>query len=138
MTFPIIYNSTPCGTLKVHREGLYTVFSAESELRGGVLRLWLGTYSLGVMQPSGGKLTLCRRLTKAQLAAVPSFDRAVLSHERPAAAPALQFAPSKWQPRSDGTLISDSFIAIPAELRRVPPGVRLETIDGRQYLLFRY
>lgn len=138
MTFPIIYNSTPCGTLKVNREGLYTVFSAESELRNGILRLWLGTYSLGVMQPSGGKLTLCRRLTKAQLAAVPSFDRAVLSHEKPAHTPFCQPSSSVWSARGDGTLISDSFIAIPAELRRVPPGVRLETIDGRQYLLFRY
>ena len=138
MTFPIIYNSSPCGTLNICREGLYTVFTAECDAHPGILRLWLGNYPLGVMQPSGGKLRLCRRLTKAQQSAIPAFDRAVLSQERPTALPSPPSASSKWTPRGDGTLISESFIAIPAELRRVPPGVRLETIEGRQYLLFRY
>ena len=137
MTFPIIYNSAPCGTLEVRREGLYTVFSAKCEMRDGILRLWLGASPLGVMQPSDGMLTLCRRFTKAQLAAIPSFDRAVLSHEKPVPTPPRQPS-SMWRARGDGTLISEHFIAIPADLRRVPQGVRLETIDGRQYLLFRY
>lgn len=134
MNCKVYYNDLPCGTLSVCREGLYTVFTAECDFFPGILRLWLGSYPLGVMERRGSVLSLRKRLSKAQLSAVPGFEYAVLSPDKPAAKPTV----SGWISRGDGTLINDEFIAIPAELRRTPPGIRLEVIAGRQYLLFRY
>lgn len=163
MNYPIFRNASPCGTLRVSREGLYTVFSAECDCAPGILRLWLGTFMLGVMQPKGDKLVLTRRLTKSEFAAVPPFEQAVLAEAapirssyasvpapaqpasspvygdvEPVSSPISVSAESTWQLRSDGTLISDTYIAIPSALRRHPAGVRTQFINGQEYILFRY
>lgn len=47
-----------------------------------------------------------------------------------------------WTARKDGSLVARSgeryLVALPARLRRVPPGARLRRIGGREYLLFVY
>lgn len=46
-----------------------------------------------------------------------------------------------WERASMGTLVASCggivYTAIPATLRRAAPGVRLETINGREYIVFR-
>ena len=47
-----------------------------------------------------------------------------------------------WQERRDGSLVAKEgghiLLALPARLRRVPPGAHLRQIGGRDYLVFRY
>ena len=47
-----------------------------------------------------------------------------------------------WQQRRDGSLVAKEgghiLLALPARLRRVPPGAHLRQIGGRDYLVFRY
>lgn len=63
---------------------------------------------------------------------------------RPEAQPAGPVEPSMllWQERRDGSLVAKErghiLLALPARLRRVPPGAHLRQIGGRDYLVFRY
>ena len=63
---------------------------------------------------------------------------------RPEAQPAGPVEPSMllWQQRRDGSLVAKEgghiLLALPARLRRVPPGAHLRQIGGRDYLVFRY
>ena len=63
---------------------------------------------------------------------------------RPEAQPASPVEPSMllWQQRRDGSLVAKEgghiLLALPARLRRVPPGAHLRQIGGRDYLVFRY
>ena len=63
---------------------------------------------------------------------------------QPEAQPAGPVEPSMllWQQRRDGSLVAKEgghiLLALPARLRRVPPGAHLRQIGGRDYLVFRY
>lgn len=63
---------------------------------------------------------------------------------RPEAQPAGPAEPPilLWQERRDGSLVAKEgghiLLALPARLRRVPPGAHLRQIGGRDYLVFRY
>ena len=63
---------------------------------------------------------------------------------RPEVQPAGPVEPSMllWQQRRDGSLVAKEgghiLLALPARLRRVPPGAHLRQIGGRDYLVFRY
>ncbi len=76
MDFPILDNGTRIGTLTVTREGLYTRFAAEIPAREGLQRLWLcseqAAACLGLFTPEGDRLRLCRRLSRAELRALPA------------------------------------------------------------------
>lgn len=75
MEIPVYLNGEAAGTLRVSREGLYTVLEAEAPGQGGLVRLWVhgGGKSayLGVMQPVDGGLSLRRRCSRSVLAAFP-------------------------------------------------------------------
>lgn len=144
MNYDIYYNGSVCGMLRVEREGLLTVFSADCEMHDGILRLYVcgeDTKSLGVMQPLSGRLRLEKRLTANEVKALPEFRRLEL-----AASPPVPREPSitppklkaQWQACSDGTLMNDEYIALPCSLRHIPWGVRCECINGKEYLLFKY
>lgn len=63
---------------------------------------------------------------------------------QPEVQPAGPVEPSMllWQERRDGSLVAKEgghiLLALPARLRRVPPGAHLRQIGGRDYLVFRY
>lgn len=75
-SYPIIINEKEIGTLNVNKEGLMTVFEAQCDDPGELLRI--SVYGecegyLGVMMPKGeGRLHLCKRLSKASLTAFPN------------------------------------------------------------------
>ena len=75
MEIPVYLNGEAAGTLRVSREGLYTVLEAEVPGQDGPVRLWVhgGGKSayLGVMQPVGGGLSLRRRCSRRELSAFP-------------------------------------------------------------------
>ena len=63
---------------------------------------------------------------------------------RPEAQPAgpVELSMLLWQQRRDGSLVAKEgghiLLALPARLRRVPPGAHLRQSGGRDYLVFRY
>ena len=73
------------GSLRISRDGLYTVLEAEAPGCAGLVRLWAhgggkSTY-LGVMQPWSGGLWLRRRLSRRELADFPEPIEAVSDQE---------------------------------------------------------
>ncbi len=73
-SYPIYINGTRQGELRVHQEGLLTVFSGECTDPGVLLRLSLyGEHEayLGVMLPENGRLFLEKRFTRAAMAHFP-------------------------------------------------------------------
>ena len=99
MDFPILENGARIGTLTVAREGLYTRFEAEIAAREGLQRLWLcserASACLGLFTPTGDRLRLCRRLSRAELRELP--------------APLCYAALSEPPPKPDGEPDSDGF-----------------------------
>ena len=73
--YPIIIDSRTAGTLTVTPAGLTTEFLARCADPGRLIRLSVygegGEGYLGVMEPMGGALTLCRRLSRAAMALFP-------------------------------------------------------------------
>lgn len=155
--FPIMDGGRAVGTLQLRQDGLYTVLTAAAENTGCLTRLYLSgggeTVCLGVMTPIDGRLTLTRRLTKLELKPLPKRIELVSlrppeQRQVPAPAPGPDAEPQPasaaplWKVCPDGSLIrcdgSGTLIALPASLRRFPPGLRLMRINGREYLVFRY
>ena len=76
MELPIYENESPVGTLRVSRQGLYTVFAARLPAAPGLSRLWLQAANgaaapLGLLEPGEGARRLCRRLSRLELRALP-------------------------------------------------------------------
>ena len=75
MELPIMEQGERIGTLRIGKEGLYTVFRAELPRREGLQRLWLcgaGAWAcLGLLEPEGETLRLVRRLSRADCARLP-------------------------------------------------------------------
>lgn len=76
MELPLMIAGEERGSLRLTREGLYTVLEAELPgVTDRLVRLWAhgGGESayLGVMQPRSGGLWLCRRLSRRELARFP-------------------------------------------------------------------
>lgn len=144
MDYDIYYNGSVCGKLRVEREGLLTVFSADCEMHDGVLRLYVCgkcAKSLGVMQPDDGRLRLEKRLTANEVKALPEFRRIELAASPPVPRESSITPPmlkTQWRECFDGTLMNDEYIALPCSLRCIPCGVRCERINGKEYLLFKY
>ena len=94
MDFPILENGERIGTLAVCREGLYTRFEAAIPARPGLQRLWLcgerSAACLGLLVPEGERLSLRRRLSRAELRSLPAPLRyAALAEPKPEARPPL-------------------------------------------------
>ena len=89
MELPIMEQGERIGTLRIGKEGLYTVFRAELPRREGLQRLWLcgaGAWAcLGLLEPEGETLRLVRRLSRADCARLPRrLEYAALQPEREA------------------------------------------------------
>lgn len=135
------------GKLSICPDGLYTVFEAWAEDNGELTRLYISgggkCVCLGVMLPEDGAVRLRRRLSRLELCSLPQPVDGVYTRP-PEEKPPLPPAPetTQWQPMGDGSFVqieSDGrYIALPAKLRRAVPGLRLKTINGKEYLLFRY
>lgn len=144
------------GTLSLRQDGLYTLLDASAEPREGLTRLYISgggkSACLGLMVPEGRFVKLRRRLSKLELKNLP--EKIELVSIRPPEKLPETSAPEKepeeqptapaesWQPMPDGSLVlkaaEGKFLALPAKLRRKPPGVRLYVINGHEYLLFRF
>ena len=92
MELPVYDGEERIGTLRVRREGLYTVFAAELPLRPGLRKLWLcgeeESVCLGVLEPRDGALRLEKRLSRAHCEELPSpLVCAALAPRRPSPLP---------------------------------------------------
>ena len=164
--YPLLIDGRESGELRVTRRGALTLFEAEAEDGGGILRL--SVYgggregSLGVMSPSGeGRVALRRQLSRAALRDFPEH----IEYAAPAgAAPAVtepepgpepESAPEPepgqdegpeggliWYSSPDGTLSAHDgrrlLVALPADDARVPAwaGDVVRSINGRKYVVF--
>ena len=164
--YPLLIDGRESGELRVTRRGALTLFEAEAEDGGGILRL--SVYGggregyLGVMSPSGeGRVALRRQLSRAALRDFPEH----IEYAAPAgAAPAVtepepepepESAPEPepgqdegpeggliWYSSPDGTLSAHDgrrlLVALPADDARVPAwaGDVVRSINGRKYVVF--
>ena len=144
MEYPFIYSGSVFGTLTVTESGLFTVFELITQYTPEILRVYVRgggkSFYLGIPEPRGKGLYLCRRLSKREMLAVPESieyascgERGVQNAEVPQSTDG-----TVWTRHSDGTLRSGDLIAIPAALSAMADGVRLKIIEGRTYMLFRY
>lgn len=161
MNYPIDLSGRQAGKLNISRDGLYTLFQARISGASGLYRLWLQgegrSAALGLMSPGPGGLVLCRRMSRLEMRSMPGKIERVLAllpdakpeagrAKRPAENPTSVSEPEKpgivWHRQPDGSLRArdgaQELVALPASLRRAPPGVRLKEIEGRLYLIFRY
>ncbi len=156
MRYPIWQGGIRAGELTVRREGLYTVFEARLPPSRDLTRLWVAgggrSACLGLMEPGEEGLRLCRRLSTAaqrdfpepleyactEPPAEPGGEEAEPEREEPAGEAEEGLL---WFAGPDGSLSAydgrGRLLALPAALRRVPPGARLARIQGREYLVFR-
>ena len=158
--YPIILNGEKKGKLSVVQEGLNTVFSAQCEDPGRLIRL--SVYGegkegyLGVMQPENGAARLTKRLTKGALASFPRSiefageagqalpDKKKSPSAPSAAAPRPQERSSDivWHPLGDGSLYTvwndQPYRAIPLAPCGLPlkKSVGTRQIDGINYAVF--
>uniref|UniRef100_UPI0040265F05 hypothetical protein n=1 Tax=Candidatus Scatomorpha intestinigallinarum TaxID=2840923 RepID=UPI0040265F05 len=164
--YPLLIDGRESGELRVTRRGALTLFEAEAEDGGGILRL--SVYGggregyLGVMSPSGeGRVALRRQLSRAALrdfpeqieyAAPAGAAPAVTEPEpgpEPESAPEPEPGPDEgpeggliWYSSPDGTLSAHDgrrlLVALPADDARVPAwaGDVVRSINGRKYVVF--
>ena len=164
--YPLLIDGRESGELRVTRRGALTLFEAEAEDGGGILRL--SVYGggregyLGVMSPSGeGRVALRRQLSRAALRDFPEQIEyaapagAAPSATEPEPGPEPESAPEPepgqdegpeggliWYSSPDGTLSAHDgrrlLVALPADDARVPAwaGDVVRSINGRKYVVF--
>lgn len=155
-TYPLLIDGRERGTLRVARRGALTLFEAEAEDPGGLLRL--SVYGggregyLGVMSPAGeGRVALRRQLSRAALRgfpeeieyAAPAGAAPAVPEPEPEKAPEPESADGLvWYSSPDGTLSAHDgrrlLVALPADDARVPAwaGDVVRRINGRKYVVF--
>lgn len=136
----------PAGTLRRRQEGLYTVFEARLPPSGELTRLTVcgggARFCLGVMEPRHEGRFLLRRYSRAALGKLPvPIEYASADGTRPAPPPTARRKvppPLTAPPRACVLTLSGArYLALPCALRRKVPGVRIVTLGGAEYLLFR-
>lgn len=164
--YPLLIDGRESGELRVTRRGALTLFEAEAEDGGGILRL--SVYGggregyLGVMSPSGeGRVALRRQLSRAALRDFPEHIEyaaptgAAPAVTEPEPGPEPESAPEPepgqdegpeggliWYSSPDGTLSAHDgrrlLVALPADDARVPAwaGDVVRSINGRKYVVF--
>lgn len=164
--YPLLIDGRESGELRVTRRGALTLFEAEAEDGGGILRL--SVYGggregyLGVMSPSGeGRVALRRQLSRAALRdfpeqieyAAPAGAAPTVTEPEPGpepeSAPEPEPGPDEgpeggliWYSSPDGTLSAHDgrrlLVALPADDARVPAwaGDVVRYINGRKYVVF--
>ncbi len=139
-TYPIFRDGRPAGSLQRRQEGLYTVFEAALPPREGLTRLYVcgagARFCLGVMEPRPEGLRMRRRFSRAELRRLPEPIEYAAAEETPPPPRRLKTQNSPAPPLLL-TLDGVRYLALPCALRRSPPGLRLYSLAGRQYLLFR-
>ena len=150
MELPIYINGKTVGRLEIRAEGLYTVFEARLPKQEGLRRLYVAgggeRACLGVLKPEGDGLSLRQRLSRLEREKLPGrleyadLGEGSAPNPDPAPAPETDAPAGGWQRGPDGFLRDPGrrLLALPCDLRGRKPGLRLESIDGREYLLFRY
>lgn len=150
MEIPVYDQARREGLLRIRPEGLYTLFETRLPPRPGLWRLWLAgggqQVCLGLLEPRPDGLYLCRRLSRRERCRLPGKpERALLlpngsAPERPRPQAAAVSSPCGWRPRPDGSLVDPArrLLALPCALGAAPRGARKLTLDGREYLVFRY
>ena len=166
--YPLLIDGRESGELRVTRRGALTLFEAEAEDGGGILRL--SVYGggregyLGVMSPSGeGRIALRRQLSRAALRdfpeqieyAAPAGAAPAVTEPEPGPEPESAPEPEPgqdegpeggliWYSSPDGTLSAHDgrrlLVALPADDARVPAwaGDVVRSINGRKYVVFRW
>ena len=164
--YPLLIDGRESGELRVTRRGALTLFEAEAEDGGGILRL--SDYGggregyLGVMSPSGeGRVALRRQLSRAALRdfpehieyAAPAGAAPAVTEPEPGPEPESTPEPEPgqdegpeggliWYSSPDGTLSAHDgrrlLVALPADDARVPAwaGDVVRSINGRKYVVF--
>lgn len=160
--YPLLIDGRESGELRVTRRGALTLFEAEAEDGGGILRL--SVYGggregyLGVMSPSGeGRVALRRQLSRAALRdfpehieyAAPAGAAPAVTEPEPGPEPESAPEPDEgpeggliWYSSPDGTLSAHDgrrlLVALPADDARVPAwaGDVVRSINGRKYVVF--
>ena len=164
--YPLLIDGRESGELRVTRRGALTLFEAEAEDGGGILRL--SVYGggregyLGVMSPSGeGRVALRRQLSRAALRdfpeqieyAAPAGAAPAVTEPEPGPEPESAPEPEPgqdegpeggliWYSSPDGTLSAHDgrrlLVALPADDARVPAwaGDVVRYINGRKYVVF--
>lgn len=164
--YPLLIDGRESGELRVTRRGALTLFEAEAEDGGGILRL--SVYGggregyLGVMSPSGeGRVALRRQLSRASLRdfpeqieyAAPAGAAPAVTEPEPGPEPESDPEPEPgqdegpeggliWYSSPDGTLSAHDgrrlLVALPADDARVPAwaGDVVRSINGRKYVVF--
>lgn len=159
-TFPIRLNGEETGTLTVTPRGLTTEFTARCADPGRLIRLSVYGEAaegyLGVMEPVGGALYLCRRFSRAAMAGFPEkieyaaeSGKAYTPTPPPAETPARPRGRNRpqqrdvvWYSAPDGSLYADvsgkSYRAIPMAAWGLPleRAVERRTINGIEYAVF--
>ncbi|HIR55019.1 MAG TPA: hypothetical protein IAD36_05400 [Candidatus Scatomorpha intestinigallinarum] len=164
--YPLLIDGRESGELRVTRRGALTLFEAEAEDGGGILRL--SVYGggregyLGVMSPSGeGRVALRRQLSRAALRdfpeqieyAAPAGAAPAVTEPEPGPEPESAPEPEPgqdegpeggliWYSSPGGTLSAHDgrrlLVALPADDARVPAwaGDVVRSINGRKYVVF--
>ncbi len=159
--YPVLVNGEQIGSLRVTGSGAMTLFDAEAEFDGGILRL--SVYGngregfLGVMSPvgSGKTVGLKKKLSRAAMKDFPENieyagpSGALPAPRAPKPEPETSAEPEPcpdgdtlWYASPDGTLSSFDgnrlLVALPATDPRVPAwaGDVVRVINGRKYVVF--
>ena len=157
MEYPIHENGREIGRLYARQEGLYTVFEARLPARAGLTRLYLCGKGecrlLGLMEPGGGGLCLCRRLSRRELPRIIEYA-ATAPDAPPAQNKGAQAAESRkkgssaapqddreaWEQGANGMLYNRRarLLAIPARLRRGRAQAQTMVLNGKEYIVFHW
>ena len=134
MKYPIYIDGTEKGTLTVTQDKLHLVFSAECEYTPKLIRLSVfgngSSAYLGVMEPRGNKLILCRRKSRSELRNFPTPIEYAADNPL-----AEKSDDTLWREAENGTLVNDDYIAIPSNIRN-PKNCDIRVINGREYIVF--
>lgn len=134
---PVYIDGKSCGSLKIYRDGLMTVFEAHCAAAADrPVRLYLfgGGKSalLGTLRPEDSGLGIVRRFSREELGRLPASVEYAADRELMESA-----ADTLWRQGKMGCLIADGQTAIPADPARLGRiADRLRRIDGRTYLIF--
>lgn len=157
MEYPFIMDGERRGSLSIEQDGLFTVFEIWAEQTEGLLRV--SVYGegreayLGIMAPKSGGLYFKRRLSRREMENFPrKIDYAGETGHGDESSREVRPSPPTtpqddedglvWYKKADGTLTAfdgkSRVIAIPSKLRSAPRAAVLRTIEGQEYILFRY
>ena len=152
MEYPVKLAEECSGRLSVRQEGLYTVIEVHTDRLDGLRRIWIHGegrhFCLGVLQPDGSGMSLQRRFTRRELAALPEKIEYASDEDGRETKPPIVGTEERgeesdrlWYRSADGCLTfrdgDRRLIAIPSEFARIPKGADVRRIEGQQYIVFK-